>query len=176
MNKFLILILLSFVFQTDWLKETKMLISEIDKKAIIVDTKEIEDKDGIFTKKEYKSKECKKTYVKLVHSQSINIEFNFYEQDGFMFGKTMNGKSVLIYKSKRLETEPYATLFESKTYFKNKTEGINLTRKINIYESDNIEDLKEKLKKMEFEKKILNADNYENSRKQFEQMITKNAN
>ena len=157
MNKFLILILLSFVFQNGWLDETKKLISEIDKKAVIVDSKEIEDKDGIFTKIEYKTEEFNKTQVKIVHSKLIDIESNFYEKGDFLFGEIMNGKSVLIYKRERLKSDPYATLVESRTYFKNETEGINLTRKVNIYESDNIEDLKEKLKKMKFERKVLNG-------------------
>ena len=84
-----------------------------------------------------------------------------------------SGKDALLYKRKRLENEPYATLVDSRTYFKNETEGINLIRKVNIYETDKIEDIKKKLNKMEFETKNLNGEDYLRLKEKFDR-ITRN--
>ncbi|MCG8237379.1 hypothetical protein [Tenacibaculum finnmarkense] len=160
MNKLFILIFIAFGLQTDWLNETKETIVEIDKNAVLIDTKVIDEKDGKSTITEYKAGEKKKIKVEFVHTKLMDIEMSFYEKNGFVIGEIINGKDVLLYKRKRLENEPYATLIDSKTYFKNRTEGINLIRKINIYEADKIEDVRKKLNELEFETKNLNGEDY----------------
>ena len=160
MNKLFILIFIVFGLQTDWLNETKETIVETDKNAILIDKKVIDEKDGKSTITEYKAGEKKKIKVEFVHTKLMDIEMSFYEKNGFVFGEKINGKDVLLYKRKRLENEPYATLIDSKTYFKNETEGINLIRKINIYETDKIEDVRKKLNELKFETKNLNGEDY----------------
>jgi hypothetical protein len=173
MNKLFILIFIVFGLQTDWLNETKKTISETDKSAILINTKVIEEKDGKSTTTEYKAGEKKKIKVEFIHTKLIDIEMNFYEKNGFVFGEIINGKDVLLYKRKRLESEPYATLIDSRTYFKNETEGINSIRKVNVYETDKIEDVRKKLNKLDFETKNLNEEDYIRMKEKFDQ-ITKN--
>jgi hypothetical protein len=173
MNKLFILIFIVFGLQTDWLNETKKVISETDKSAIVIDTKVIEEKDGKSTTTEYKAGEKKKIMVEFIHTNLMDIEMNFYEKNGFVFGEIINGKDVLLYKRKRLESEPYATLIDSRTYFKNESEGINSIRKVNIYETDKIEDVRKKLNKLEFETKNLNGKDYIRMKEKFDR-ITKN--
>ena len=160
MNKFLILIFIVFGLQTDWLNETKKAIAKTDKNAVLIDTKVIDEKNGKSTTTEYKAGEKKKIKIEFVHTKLIDIEMSFYEKNGFVFGEIINGKDVLLYKRKRLESEPYATLIDSRTYFKNENEGINLIRKINIYETDKIKDVRKRLNKLEFETKNLNEEDY----------------
>jgi hypothetical protein len=173
MNKLFILIFIVFGLQTDWLNETKKVISETDKSAILIDTKVIEEKDGKSTTTEYKAGEKKKIKVEFIHTKLMDIEMNFYEKNEFVFGEIINGKDVLLYKRKRLESEPYATLIDSRTYFNNESEGINSIRKVNIYETDKIEDVRKKLKKLEFETKNLNGEDYIRMKEKFDR-ITKN--
>ncbi|MET2984506.1 hypothetical protein [Aureibaculum conchae] len=172
MNKLLILIFIVFGIQTDWLNETKLSISETDKNAVLIGNKVVHEKDGKSKITEYKAGEKKKIKVEFVHTKLMDIEMNFYEKNGFVFGEIINGKDVLLYKRKRLESEPYATLIDSRTYFKNETEGINLIRKVNIYETDKIEDVRKKLNKLEFETKNLNGDDYIRMKEKFDR-ITK---
>lgn len=173
MNKLLILIFIVFGLQTDWLNETKKSISETDNNAVLIETKVVDEKDGKSTTTEYKAGEKRKIKVEFVHTKLMDIEMSFYEKNGFIFGEIITGKDVLLYKRKRLENEPYATLIDSKTYFKNETEGINLIRKINIYETDKIEDVRIKLNKLEFETKNLNEEDYIRMKEKFDR-ITKN--
>ena len=160
MNKLFILIFIIFGLQTDWLNEAKETIVETDKIAVLIDTKVIDKKGGKSTITEYKAAEKKKIKVEFVLTKLMDIEMSFYKKNGFVFGEIINGKDVLLYKRKRLENEPYATLIESRTYFKNETEGINLIRKINIYKTDKIEVVRKKLNKLEFESKNLNGKDY----------------
>jgi hypothetical protein len=173
MNKFLILIFLVFGLQTDWLNETKKLVSETNEDAVLINTKVVEDNNGKSTTTKYKAGETNRIKVEFVHTKLMDIELNYYEKNGLILGEIINGKDVLLYKRKRLEDEPYATLIDSKTYFKNETEGINLIRKMNVYKSDNIKDLKKKLNKIEFETKNLNADDYIRMKEKFAR-VTKN--
>ncbi|MDO5971279.1 hypothetical protein Q4Q35_15835 [Flavivirga aquimarina] len=167
MNKLFILIFVIFGLQTDWLNETKKTIAETDKNAVLIATKVIDEKDGKSTTTEYKAGEKKKIKVEFVHTKLMDIEMYFYEKNGFVFGEIINGKDILLYKRKRLESEPYATLIDSRTYFKNETEGINLIRKVNIYETDKIEDVRKKLNKLKFETKNLNGDDYIRMKEKF---------
>lgn len=173
MSKFLIVMLLVFGLQTDWLSETKKLISKTDENAVLIHT-EIEDDKGLKAiTTVFKAGEIQKIKVEFSHSQLMDIELNLFEKNGFILGEIINGKDFLIHKRKPLENEPYATLVESRTYFKNKTEGINLIREINIYKTDKIEDVKKKLDKLEFKTKNLNAADYIRLKEKFDR-ITKN--
>lgn len=160
MNKFLILIFIVFGLQNDWLNEAKKTISETDKNAVLINSKMVEEKEGKSTITEYKVGVIKKIKVEFTHTELLDIELNFYKKNGFVFGEIISGKDVLLYKRKRLVSEPYATLIDSRTYFKNETEGINLIRKINIYETDKIEDVRKKLNELQFEIKNLTGEDY----------------
>jgi hypothetical protein len=173
MNKFLILMFIVFGLQTDWLNETKKLISETDENAVLINTKTVEEKEGKSITTEYKAGEIKKIKVEFTHTELMDIERNIYKKNGFVLGEIINGKDVLLYKRKSLESEPYATLIDSRTYFKNETEGINLTRTINIYKTDKIEDVRKKLNKLEFETKNLNGEDYIQLKEKLDR-ITKN--
>lgn len=173
MNKFLILTFLVFGLQTDWLTETKKLVSETDKNAVLTNNKIVDDKDGKSSITEYNAGETKKIKIEFVHTKLMDIELSFYAKNGFLLGEIINGKDVLIYKRKRLKNEPYATLIDSRTYFKNENKGINLIRKVNIYEADKIENIEKKLNKLEFETQNLNSDDYIRLKEKFDR-ITKN--
>jgi len=164
---------LFFGLQTDWLSETKKLVSETNENAVLINTKVVDDKNGKFTTTEYKTGETKRIKVEFLHTELMAIELNYYEKNGLILGEIINGKDFLINKRKRLENEPYATLIDSRTYFKNENEGINLIRKMNIYKPDKIENIKKKLNKLEFESKNLNADDYIRIKEKFSR-ITKN--
>ena len=172
MNKILIIIFIIFGLQTDWLNETKQSISETDENAVLIDTKVVEEKEGKSIMTEYKSGESKKIKLEITHTKLMDIELNFYEKNGFILGEIICGKDALLYKRKLLENEPYATLVDSRTYFKTETEGINFIRKINIYETDEIEDVRKKLNKLEFETKNLNGEDYIRLKEKFDR-ITK---
>ncbi len=128
MHKYIIITFLVFGLQTDWLSETKKLILKTDKNSVLINTKVVEDKNGKSITTEYGKSELKKIKVEFVHSSLIDIKLNYYNKNGFLLGEIITGKDVLLYKRKRLDNEPYATLIESRTYFKNKIEGINLIR------------------------------------------------
>lgn len=173
MNKFLILIYILFGLQSDWLNETKKSISETDEKAVLIHSKVVEENEVKSTTTEYNAGEIKKIKLEVTHAELIDIEMNFYEKDGFVFGEIINGIDVLLYKRAPLENEPHATLIESKTYFKNKTEGIQLIRKVNMYKSDKVEDVRKKLNKLEFETTTLNGEDYIQMKEKLNR-ITKN--
>ncbi|MCG1037663.1 hypothetical protein [Polaribacter sargassicola] len=172
MNKFLILVLIIFGLQTDWLTDTKKAISEIDEKAILINSNVSEENDVKSIISEYKERENKKIKMEFSHTKLMDIEQIFYQKNGFIFGQIIKGKDVIIYKKKPLKNEPYAILLDSKTYFKNETEGINFTRKLNIYENDKIENIRKKLNKLEFETKKLNKEDYIRLKEKFDR-ITK---
>lgn len=135
----------------------------------MVDTKLEEEKNGTITKKEFTTGQIKKVQVNMDYPSLINLEINYYDNEGFIFGEIIKGTTVLLYKRNRLEDEPYATIIESRTYYKNKNEGINLIREINLYEGDDIENIKKKLRKKEFEQRSLGAEDYTDLNEKYNQ-------
>ena len=160
MNVIYFLIVFIFGLQVDWLEQTKELIVDVDNNLILVNTKLEEEKSGTITKKEFIADQIKKVELNIDYPGSINLEINYYDKEGFIFGEIIKGTTVLLYKRNRLEDEPYASIIESRTYFKNKNEGIKLTRELSLYEGDDIENIQKKLQKMEFEKQLLVSDDY----------------
>src|SRR5690554_7361862 len=160
MNSLYFLIFFTFGLQVDWLEQTKELIIDVDNNSILVNTKLEEEKNGTITKKEFIADQIRKVQVIMDYPSSINLEINYYDNEGFIFGEVIKGTTVLLYKRNRLDDEPYASIIESQTYFKNKNEGINLIRELNLYEGDDIENIKKKLQKMEFEQRSLGSEDY----------------
>jgi len=160
MNSLYFLIFFTFGLQVDWLEHAKELIINVDNNSILVNTKLEEKKNGTITKKEFIADQIRKVQVIMDYPISINLEINYYDNEGFIFGEIIKGTTVLLYKRNRLDDEPYASIIESQTYFKNKNEGINLTRELNIYKGDDIENIKKKLQKMEFEQRSLGSEDY----------------
>ncbi|MEQ6119413.1 hypothetical protein [Reichenbachiella sp. MALMAid0571] len=161
MSKLGIIIIAFFCLRTDWLGEAEYLIDQTDERATLSNTIKLKEKGGQTAIMEYGLDDVEKLSVHYDYGNVMDMESNFYSKDGLIFSEFTVGQDVLIYKRELQPSEPYASLIESKIYFKSETYGLKKTRKINIHESDNIAELKLKLKDKEFKIDTLGSTDYQ---------------
>ncbi|MEP2773114.1 MAG: hypothetical protein ABJH05_13265 [Fulvivirga sp.] len=151
MHKLLALLVTFFLVQTYWLKDAQNYVVEANNNATLVDSITQKEKNGQTTVTKFIADDVTKLSVTYDYDNLVELKISYYSKNNFLFAQRMVGQDVLIYKRERLANEPYASLIESNTYFKSASFGIRKSRKIDIHESDNIEELKLKLKKKKFD-------------------------
>jgi len=155
-----ILFFIGIGIQLDWIEQTQELTSKINNEAILTDTFSEKYSIGQSTISNYQIEQYRKLHVNVTIPNSIDLDMNYYVNDGFIFCKTIKGTSTILYKRDRLGNEPYAKIIELHMYFKNNELGVETSRELDVFEGDDIEALLETLHLTEFTRQELDFNDY----------------
>ncbi len=148
--------------QLNWIDYLNHTISKIDVQAKIVKHKIILEDNGKVELTAYKLKPYRKEHIKIVFTSKYtsNIDYTVYSTKQLDFAKFDYFISYLFYKGVKPRDAPTCKMIDSKIYFKPDSTGIEFTRELDIYDNQNIDSLKQELKKQSYTQKALAKKDY----------------
>ncbi len=172
------LLILSILFvlipSDDWLADIKNNIAKVDAEAKMIKEKTIVNGhfSGTMTKSKLKNNRLITFIVNDTTSFNNELSSKVYSYRQRIYADFTQMMVPHIYKGRHTIDLPIAAIIEKNSYYKNENKGITFYREIDVYKGDNIDSLKQELKKLDFEQKQLNGDDYDNV-KLFVKTITK---